>query len=69
MPPGKICPFISTGNFVLLCNEGELEMTSNMKDALREQARGQIIDFDLLVPKESCMAWSTSNCRCMRLHQ
>lgn len=32
-------------------------MPSTTKDILRQQAKGQIIDFDALVPREKCRAW------------
>lgn len=58
---GKVCPFMSTAQAPVLCNEGKIELASNVKDAIRQQAKGQIVDFDMLVPKEPCMAWQEAD--------
>jgi len=67
MADSFICPFMSSGvtGFVL-CVEGKLGIPSNQKDLIRQQAKGQIVDFDALVPKEPCKAWVDG--KCVRLH-
>ncbi len=61
-----LCPFININGGVVLCNDGKLELPSTTKDIIRQQMKGQIIDFDTLMPKESCRAWSAEK-GCLRL--
>jgi len=64
MTKSFICPFMSNGpGGILLCEDGHLNLPSTTKDMIRQQAQGQIVDFDLYIPKECCRAWDGERCQ------
>lgn len=62
-----VCPFINVNGTLVLCNNGRVELPNNTKDIIRQQMKGQIIDFDTLTPRELCRAWDAENKCCIRL--